>query len=309
MRTRRARCPALAVARVAIAVATLWGILALPAPAHARRDTGLGPRDTALLAPRGTLSIGLFAPLTYTPRADVELAVHPLVFAMAPHLGVKVRHLGAGDLTLTGDYGLSLPSVALRNELPLGLRGYLTPACKVTDHDPALADSCQLPGWILVGRAGVLATLATGARAAPRRTLTLGADLAVGALLAGDRGHALGAWPWLELLLAPAIDGWRARVGAAWDEAPGPRWLRVRAAVDTFLAARRADDDRSPITLRAELGGDLRLSRSARVALSLYYWNSDTRAQAIVEGDDGHPDRVFVRSHDLLPWADVIWAF
>jgi hypothetical protein len=250
--------------------ALLLGLLA------AADDGLLLARETADVAPRGTFSVGLFSPAAYVVAEGVELRAHPLLFLVSPNLLVRWAHVRSGAWRLTSEYGLSVPTPALRLT-----QGYLFPSWDRSDG--------QI-GWFLVPRAGV-----SFSRGAPQsNVLTLSGDLAAGIPLSRNDATALGAPAPLELLLAPVLSEYRARVGGIYDHAIAPRW-RGRLYVDGYAVGRN-----SPSTLRAGAAVDWGLFARSRLTLGVVWWNSNQHARDPVTGQG-------VRSNDFLPTLDFIW--
>jgi hypothetical protein len=273
--------------RRATASAVAAGVLAAAAAARAQPAAqlpALPARDDAYTAPAGGLSFGVWSPLRYAVSDRVELSAHPLLFFVAPHLQAQVRHLAVGGWQVSGLYGLSLPSPAMRL-----LQGHLFPSWDRGGGEV---------GWTLVPRVGLLAS--RGARAAA--VTTLRADLALGVPLVPTDARPLGTLAPLDLLFDPVLAGYRARVGAGYDRALGRRW-RWRVLADVYLHG--VDEDLPPgplghLTFRAGAGLDAALGRRTRLILGLYAWND---FQHEVDGA-GDP----VRSNLFLPAIDLLWS-
>lgn len=269
-------------------------------------------RETADVGPVWTGSVGVFNPLRLAVADGVELEVHPLIFLTAPHVDVRVAHQpgAAGDIRVTGEYGLSLPTGALRLAKPLGLSGDLVPSCKVAAKDPALAGECQKAPWTLVGHAGVVVSGDVGlsAEATPAATWTLRADVAKGLVFSGGEVRPLDAWAPVDVSLAPSLGYTRAQVRGQWDQRV-LAWLRVRTEVGLWLTTQAADADRSPLAVSAYLGTDLRTSIHTRLTLGAVYWNSDRHQVVVHKGADGFAEVVRVRSHEVWPTVDFLWSF
>jgi hypothetical protein len=118
--------------------------------------------------------------------------------------------------------------------------------------------------------------------------------VAVGAPLGGNDADPLGAPAPLELLFAPALDRYRARLGAVADRALGRSW-RARAYADGYLYGRTAE-----WAVRAGMGIDWGAWEGGRICLGAAWWNSNQQ-----ERDPRTGGRR--RSNDVLPTADVIW--
>ena len=187
----------------------------------------LSARDTAKVAGSGEWSVGVFNPLKIGLGHGLELSTHPLLIVGSPNAIIRVVHRTVPEgWSITGEYGLSFPSPAFRLAKPLGISGDLVPSCLVTGDDASKASTCEKPGWILVPRAGVVASRGS------QNVFTARADVAAGLLLAGNPGRPLDALPALDLRFAPAMTGWRARVGGRYDVA-----LHDRVRLDVELNA------------------------------------------------------------------------
>lgn len=260
----------------------------------------LSARDTAQVAASGEWSVGVFNPLKIGLGHGLELSTHPLLIVGSPNATIRVAHRTAPEgWSITGEYGLSFPSPAFRLAKPLGISGDLVPSCLVTAADSSKAAWCEKPGWILVPRAGVVASHGT------TNVFTAWADVAAGLLLGGNPGRPLDAIPALDLLFAPAMNGWRARMGGRYDVALHDR-VRLDVELNGYVVG--ASGDRSPWTISSHLGLDFAVGRSSRFTVGVMHWNSDQHAVAVVRGDDGFATVRRVRSNDFLPTIDFIWA-
>lgn len=239
-------------------------------------------RGDALMGTPGTSSVGVFNPATFVLRTNTQLELHPLVFFVAPHATVKVKHVAAGAWHLSGQYGLAMPWLAEKL-----LQGYFFPAY--------LRGEGRL-GVVLVPSIGALLSHVTDAR-----VITAKLDLSVGVPLSHSDLRPLEAPAPLEMLFAPVLNKYRARAGVLWDASLSPRW-RMRAYADAFVHG--VDEDRHAhlsdhLTLRAGLGVDLAATRRLRVAVGIVGWNS----YQFAVNEDGQR----VRSTDILPVVDLIW--
>jgi hypothetical protein len=238
----------------------------------------LPARETAHVGEAGQYSVGIFAPLTYAVAEGLELRGHPLLFLVSPNLVVRHRHLQTQRWTLAGEYGLSVPTPLL--ELS---QGYLLPSWDRSD---------DTVGWIVVPRAGLVASRGS----LQQGVLTFFADVAVGIPLTRNDAEPLDAPAPLEMLLAPALHGYRGRVGAAYDH-PFTERLRGRLYADGFVHQARP----SPLTLRGGVNLDLGVGRQSRLTLGVVWWNADQHA---IDPATGRRHR----SNDFLPTLDFIWA-
>ena len=259
-------------------------------------------RSTADIQPQGSYSVGLFNPLTLSVNDHVELETHPLFFFAAPHLQLKASHLTSaeGPWRLSSIWSLSFPHPALNASPPLGLQGYFLPTCKVAQAEPSREQWCDEPGWIVVPKWGLVASKGK------QNVLTLQMDFAAGLLIAGERPAPLDTYPMLDLLLAPIFNRWRAHLSTRYDFEVFS-WLRVSSEGHIYRVGERSNSPRDPWTFALHSGVDIELGSATRLALGLYYWNSDQKRIEIVKGSDGFVRTEPIRSHDLVPTFDIIW--
>ncbi len=274
---------------------------ALNPPSELAERHRLPPLDSAATLPRGVLTVGVFGPLRWGLRDDVELEIHPLVSLLAPSPTVRVRYVKTPRITLTGEYGASYPS------LLLGLtRGFLFPSGDREPCGPACGNS-GLPHHLVL-EAGGVASLDLGAAGVTslRTTLRGGIQLTDGALPPLDSLLAP-----LEVLLAPVTRGWHLRLAGTWD-GPLGRHLRARTtfAVHTMGAPPAGFAATSPWVLSWHAALDLAPGdRGSRLTAGFMLWNWDTHATELVSRPDGTSIRRRVRSNDLLPTLDYVHAF
>ncbi len=239
----RTRTPLILLLSILIPI----GASAADAPTH----QPLWALDAAWTRPAGSWSIGVFAPARYAFTDTLELEVPPLVFLVAPTATVRVAHVKRPGLALTGEYALSVPTFGL------GLtRGYLFPSGEQTGKI----------GWFIVPQAGLVATTPVGERA----ELTVRASLAVGIPVAGETTvHPLDSFlaP-LDLMTAPLLRRFRARIGAGYDRALLP-WLRLRTSLDGHLVGPQPEGfaQSSPLFISGHLGLDFQVGRRSRFTI------------------------------------------
>jgi hypothetical protein len=251
----------------------------LPQLAIAEGQTTLRARDTAHVGPQGSYSVGVFSPLTVALSDSLELTTHPLLFLVSPNALLRIPHYRGRDWHLTGEYGVSVPTLAMR-----ALQGFLFPSWETSDKQV---------GWLVVPRAGVVAS--HGDVTDP--VLTVNLDVAKGFAVGGnDAVTPLGAPAPLELLFAPVLNAYRARLGATYD-LPLLQRLRLRVGGDLFLHGK----DPSPFTVRAGAALDLAVGRMSRLTLGAMWWNSHQHAVDLATG-------LQHRSNDVWPSLDFIWA-
>src|SRR5262245_30224974 len=137
------------------------GMLLGPLSAREARAEPIPARDTARLVPAGSFALGIFQPLQIGVARGLELDAGAVPwFLLSPNAALRV-HLGdLGGATFTGEYGLSMPTGAMRI-----LQGYLFPTWATSD---------SRVGFYLVPSAGISAS------AGSRGVLTGRLDTSVG---------------------------------------------------------------------------------------------------------------------------------
>jgi len=122
----------------------------------------------------------------------------------------------------------------------------------------------------------------------------------------------------LEILFAAPLTGFCGRLGGAYDHAFGDL-LRLRAEANLYLTGQQGNLSLegtsiggiapiSPFIFTAHLGLDLAVFKSSRITVGALFANYDQGATQVVTRADGFSDRVRVRSNNLLPTLDFIWA-
>lgn len=271
----------------------------------------LPARETADVLDPGGYAVGVFNPLRVGTWAG-EFELHPLVMLVAPHVllrtPVKVAEK-PGDWRWTLETGVSLPSGAWRLAKPFGLSGDLVPSCKVVGDDPQRGGSCERPGWMLVGKLGIVLSKGfANAAGQERGTLTLRAQTAGAWPLIGEAARPLHAWAPVEAQLSPEIGQSRSQVRIAYDHAVAD-FLRLRGELGGYLLGRPLDDNTSPLVASVYLGADLRTSRRTRITAGAIYWNSDRHQREVTKGSDGYAQVENVRTHELWPTLDFLWQW
>ncbi|HET6151223.1 MAG TPA: hypothetical protein VFH68_27045 [Polyangia bacterium] len=275
---------------IATAILALLLVMRAPRPAGADQPPA---RETALVAQRGTYSVGVFNPLRIAVAHRVELEAQPLVFLVAPHLIARVSHLEIGDrLRLTGEYGLSLPTLAMKL-----LQGHLFPSW---DNGEGRV------GWIVAPRAGIVASIGDPWL----DVFTVRVDLTVGVVLSHTDTMPLDTYAPVELLFAPVTSGYRGRAGALYDRRLGRRW-RARGYADLYLtgSGELHDPGDNPLrgsprlTTRVGAGVDLALGHRLknRLTFGVAWWNYYQHEIDPVTFETR-------RSNDVFPTIDFIWG-
>jgi hypothetical protein len=257
-------------------------------------------RNTADIGPKHSYSVGVFAPLTIALTDRLELQAHPLVFFVAPHMTARFA-LIQSSIRLTGEATLSVPTFAMRLT-----KGFLF---------PTWANSANQIPFMVVPRLG--AVLSGGART--ERVWSASADFAMrvpfGVVNAGPLDSFLAP---LDLLFAAPLTGYVGRVGGAYD-VPFGQFLRARLEANVHVtgASNRlvvGQQDVGPLAnlspwfFTAHLALDISVGKSSRLSVGAWYGNYDQGASVVVPIGNGISDRVRVRSNNILPTIDFIWA-
>lgn len=263
--------------RLLVAVAVL---LAVPS-AHA-----LPARSTADVLEPGRWSIGVIDPLRVGVTKDVELVTHPVIDLMlSPNLEARVLLVRSGSLRVTGEYGFSVPTVAMRLT-----SGYLFPSWKTSD---------DRVGWFFVPSAGLAVSHG-------ERTVVTGRlETAIGIPIGRNDAKPLDTWAPLELLLAPPLTGWRSHLMIGLDH-PLTTWMRGRVSLDGWMIG-PSEPPRSQVLFGGSAALDLRTSERTTVTLGAVLYDYDQHREEVVRGDDGRWQRKRVRNVDIWPMLDFVY--
>lgn len=243
-------------------------------------------RDTARVLPSRAWRTGLFAPLEVGVGHGVELSTSLVPwFLLAPNAAVRVEIACIGPATAMVEYGLSLPTGAMRL-----LKGYAFPSYRLGGGDI---------GWSLVPTAGLWVS------AGDRHVLTGRLETAIGIPLGPNDLRSLDTYAPVELLFAPTLTGYRVRLGGMYDRALLD-WLRARGGISGHWTGNTPYPSRSPFFFSAEAALEVALGSRVRFSLGVIYYNYDQHDTAVEEGDDGRLHRVSVRSNDFFPTLDLI---
>jgi hypothetical protein len=269
-----------------------WFFALLLSAPSAWAQPELSPRETALVRPEPwSYSVGVFNPLTLTVAKNLEIQTHPLLFLVAPNAVVRVPHralvLVPGQWGLTGEYGFSVPTLGMRLS-----QGTLFPTWQ---HNEGHI------GWYVVPTAGlVYSYVGQGID-----VLTLRSELTVGIPLTDSDAQPLDAPAPLDLLFAPTLGRYRARVGILYD-LPLGNAFRLRGYGDVYVYGRDADYEPprgwQNVTTRLGIGADWGFGKKLdkRLHFGVAWWNADQHA---IDPDTFEPER----SNDIWPTLDFIW--
>ncbi len=287
---------------VAAPTTTTTGTAEVPSqhavPAAATRPV-FGPRETARVRPeRWAYSVGVFNPLTLNVGRGLEIQTHPLLFLVAPNVIIRVPHIPMPGATptdqrwgLTGEYGLSIPTIGMRL-----LEGTLFPAWENNQGHI---------GWAIVPRAGAVASRAGGALPGQTAVISARVDLAIGLPMSTTDAQPLDAPQPLNLWFDPVLSRYRARVGLLWDSSLGCRW-RVRAYGDLYVhgVQRTIHLPAGMDNLTTRLGAGLDVGFGShlqrRLTFGVAWWNSYQHA---IDPTTWRAER----SNDVWPTLDFVW--
>lgn len=262
----------------------------------------LAPRESTAVGNSGSWSVGVFNPIEYSLSDTMAIRTHVWPVLRPVSVDLRIAHL-KGDWSMTGEYGLELLGLGNFGAMPLGIKGDLLPSCRVSAHDPSQASSCQAPGFTVAPRASVVVSMGK------EHVLTGRFDVAAGIAL-GEAAKPLDAWPNLDLAWAAGTNGWRTRLGGRYDRllTPSIRWA---SEANLYMVAPQSAEGtgtaRSPLTLSVWTGVDIGVGASSRFTIGAIYYNSDQRKTEMLD-QGGYSTRESVRSHDVFPTIDFIWA-
>ncbi len=85
-------------------------------------------KNTAQTLNSGQWSVGVFAPIRYGLKDDLELEIHPIWALMAPHAAIKKSYQPRGGFTLASRHQIGYPTLLLSRVLSRGgIGGILAP--------------------------------------------------------------------------------------------------------------------------------------------------------------------------------------
>ena len=266
-------------------------------------------RDTADVGNKGSYSVGIFNPLRLAFTDRVELQAQPLLFFVAPHLDarfailkppVEAGHLPMG-VRLTAEAGLLMPTLGMRL-----MKGFFFPSWSTSTNDI---------GFMLIPRVGLMVS----GDFFTNDVLTFRIEGQLRIPIGPNSAPPLNSFlaP-LEILFAAPLTGFLGRFGGAYDHAFGER-LRLRGEVNVYLTGTQGNlsvsgvnvgpvAPISPFIVTAHLGLDIAVFQQSRITVGALWANYDQGATELKTGNDGFSERVRVRSNNILPTLDFIWA-
>lgn len=267
-------------------------------------------RDTADVGNVGSYSVGIFNPLRIAFHNRFELQAQPLLFFVAPHLDARFAILkppvAPGELPmgvrLTAEAGLLMPTFGMRL-----MKGFFFPSWETSTNDV---------GFMLIPRVGLLAS----GDFFTNDVLTFRIEGSLRIPLGPNNATPLNSFlaP-LEILFAAPLTGFCGRFGGAYDHAFGDV-LRLRGELNLYITGQQGNLNVegtnvgaiapiSPFIFTAHLGLDIAVYKYSRITVGALFANYDQGATQVVTRSDGYSERVRVRSNNILPTVDFIWAF
>lgn len=266
-------------------------------------------RDTADVGNKGSYSVGVFNPLRIAFTDRVELQAHPLLFFVAPHLDARFAILknavesGAAPtgVRLTAEAGVLMPTLAMRLT-----KGFFFPSWTTSTNDI---------GFMLVPRVALLVS----GNFFTHDVLTFRIEGQMRIPMGPNSATPINSFvaP-LEILFAAPLTGFLGRGGLSYDHAFGDRF-RLRGEVNLFVTGAQGNltvagtnvgplAPLSPFIFTAQLGLDIAVFENSRIMVGGFFANYDQGASEVRTGADGFSERVRVRSNNILPTIDFIWA-
>lgn len=261
-------------------------------PLDVEAAPALGPYDTAAVMNDGDVSVGIFAPLRWGLTPTLELEIPPLVSVLAPSPTLRVRHAETADWTITGEYGLSWPTPLMSLA-----RCFLFPS----------GDRSGQLGQTLIASLGYIATFPFG----DTNALSVRMSLAFGLPLVRGNVQPLDSFlaP-VEVLTAPVLRRYAARVAVSWDGAFSDAWrYRTTLAVHRIGEQPAELGQGSPWLVSWHVAVDWAVSACGRLTLGLMTWNLDNFRTVVRTRADGTAVRERVRSFEFYPTFDYIHTF
>ena len=237
----------------------------------------MSPLGTSSLLKKGQWETGVFGPTRIGLTDQLELRLHPLIAVLSPHFTLRFNHgqVAGGDLSV--EWGAGVPTYALRM-----LQGDGAGTFFPTD--------VEIP-WMIVPRAGLI-----WSKGNAKRVYTVRSDVTLGvAFTQPERSVESPGEGWLDLLFAPATDGYRARLGVTYDRSLAPG-LRSRTSLDLYGTGIAANPMMMLGRQVFDVGiGKGRDGRSNRLSLGVAWLNSFSHATG------------GARSNDFMPVIDVVF--
>ena len=251
--------------------------VAAPPRGAARGVQMMRALDTSSLLRKGQWETGLFGITRIGLSDQLELRLHPLVAAVSPHFALRFTHgkVAGGDVSI--EWGAGVPTYALRM-----LQGDAAGTFFPTD--------VEIP-WMITPRAGMV-----WSRGDTKQTYTLRSDVTLGvAFTQPTRSVESPGEGWLDLLFAPATDGYRARLGLTYDRSLSAG-LRSRTSMDLYGTGIAAN----PMMVLGRQVFDVcigrgRDGRANRLSLGVAWLNSFSHQTG------------GARSNDFMPIIDLVF--
>ncbi len=271
--------------------------------------TGFWARETAHTHPEGSWSIGVSNPLRYSYSDKLDIETAPLTFLLgSPNAIARYNHYtDDSGLTITGEYGLSIPTggiVMLQNS-PAG--PLFVPSMKI-NGGPLADESTGKVGLWLAPRLGVVASMGK----VTEDVITARIDITSGhAPMGTDLPPSLTGWAPFNVMMAPVFRGFRLRVGGGYDKAIGD-FMRLRTQAYMYVLGDPPNTGYPKISrfiFEGYAGADIPLfDGDHRITVGAKWYNSDQRRRVVDMDSEGYGTVRYVRSNDFFPTIDYIWG-
>ncbi len=242
-------------------------------------------RETARVLPKSGIAVGLMSPSAYGLGHGLEVTTMVIPWLLiSPNLSVRAQLLEKKGLVFSAEYGLAVPSGAMRLT-----QGYLFPSYAVTNIKPGFLLQQHAGFWLSGGSKG-----------------TWTARIDVTGVFANDPNFGpLNSYAPFNLWFGPATGEPRWHLGGTYDH-PLTDWLRGRVGLNGYLMG-SSTSDLSPFYVSAEAGLEARLGKRMRLAIGGVWYNYDTHDVEQQADDTGRTQNVHVRTNDIYPTFDLVF--
>ncbi len=121
---------------------------------------------TAYLMPQGRWEVGLFQPLRYAWKENLEIETHPLTDILMPNVAAKWGHFQSGNLAIATRHCIQSPTLLLRVIAREGTGGIISPEFDIpfmiSSNNEVLVSRTLTPDFLVTLKAGVAVALKGG---------------------------------------------------------------------------------------------------------------------------------------------------